>query len=167
LDKVINWVMHTYVNIRKFRKQDLADVQMVMERALSPSSLVDLYRAIYLYDKILIRIKWFLTEYSLDSIFTKRYDTQVFVAEASKKVVGVAIIRYAGQDVWELRRLAVHPNNRGKGIGSQLISKIMYYVKQRNGKVITLFTNINNKRAINLHRRFGFTETRTVMDLRL
>ena len=158
------------VNIRKFRKQDLADARMVMKQSFEwykPNNLVDLYQ--YFYSKIPNRIKWFFIEHSLDSIFTNRHDTQVFVAEASGKVVGLAIIRYAGRDVWEFHHLAVHLNCRGQGIGSKLISKIMSYVKQRKGKVITLSTNINNKRAMKLYRRFGFTETYTVqhMDLDL
>ena len=93
----------------------------------------------------------------------------MFIAEASGNVVGFADICYAGQDVWELHLLAVHPNFRGQGIGSMLIGTIVSYVKRREGKVITLSTNTNNKRAKEFYRKFGFAETYTIqhMDLRL
>lgn len=148
------------LNIRKFRKQDLTDVQTIMQLSWDwyrPRNLVDLYQ--FIYSNIPNRMKWSLIERASDSLFTSRRNTCVFVAEVSGKAAGFAALFYIGRDFWELRWLAVHPKYQRQGIGSKLISHTISYVQQMKGKGITLSSNIKNKKALELYKRFGFIET--------
>ena len=155
------------VNIRRFVKQDLRNVQMIRKLVFGypQNNLLDMYQ--YCFNKIPTRIKWFLLERIPSTIVTDRVDTRVFVAEADRKLVGFVRLFYVGNDVWEISLLLVHPNFRRRDIGSKLMTATLLYAKEHNGKAITLSVRIKNKKAIKFYKKSGFREIRTVHRMRL
>ncbi|MEA3431425.1 MAG: GNAT family N-acetyltransferase [candidate division WOR-3 bacterium] len=96
---------------------------------------------------------------SLRFLFTSAYDWEAFVAEeASKnKVVGVVIAHRDVDDVWFIHEIAVLPDYRGKGIGAQLMEKMILYIKSKRGKELKLYVDAHNANAIELYKKLGFT----------
>jgi ribosomal-protein-alanine N-acetyltransferase len=55
-----------------------------------------------------------------------------------------------------IMRIAVHPDHRGRGIGSQLIAASLEQFKQRDLKCVELDVDIVKNGAIKLYEKFGF-----------
>lgn len=86
------------------------------------------------------------------------------VAELNKKMVGAAWCRlwknekgygFLADDIPELS-MAVIPESRSKGIGTQLLEELIYYVKEAGYKALSISVEKRN-RAVNLYKRLGFS----------
>lgn len=73
-----------------------------------------------------------------------------------------AIIGFAGIlvviDEADLINIAVLPDFQGKGVGKQLLKKIMELAKEKGVKAMTLEVRESNIKARKLYESFGFTE---------
>jgi PhnO protein len=58
--------------------------------------------------------------------------------------------------VGEIQEFFVHQNHRGKGIGRQLIEKIMQYANQNNLKSIEVTTNRRRTENVLIYENLGF-----------
>ncbi len=58
-----------------------------------------------------------------------------------------------------LNRIAVHPDYQGMGVGALLLYDALRAFWRRGSERVTLNTQINNRRALKLYRRFGFEST--------
>lgn len=155
------------VRIGPFKKRHLADVQNIMHQTFPNfkiDNLVNMYQ--FVYSRLLNRLERYTLEHSV-SVFTSKFDSQVFVAEISGKAVGVAIIDYGGRHVWALSWLAVHPRWRGRGTGSKLLEATKCYVKTKKGKAVVLSVNARRKRAIKLYEQIGFRNTDILLQMTL
>lgn len=98
--------------------------------------------------------------------FAKPWSRKDFWAEAVNEnavyVVGLVenkVVAYGG--VWisfeeaQVTNIAVHPDYRGQGIGTELFSKLIEEIKKRNVKAITLEVRPSNESAIKLYEKFG------------
>ena len=47
----------------------------------------------------------------------------------------------SGPDIWYLSMLEVDPSAQGQGVGSQFLTYMEEYVRERGGKQLALFTN--------------------------
>jgi ribosomal-protein-alanine N-acetyltransferase len=54
--------------------------------------------------------------------------------------------------------VAVHHNQRGKGIGKMLVERILLDCRERGAAFVSLEVRLSNLSAIGLYRQFGFME---------
>jgi ribosomal-protein-alanine N-acetyltransferase len=74
-------------------------------------------------------------------------------AEDSEGLVGYLVCaRY--DDVWHLMNVAVHPDQRRRGIATELIERL--FDEAGPGARFTLEVRVSNSPAIEMYRRFGF-----------
>ena len=86
---------------------------------------------------------------------------RTFVAVLDGQVVGfIYTLRFmsVGPPVWfmNIHGLAVAPELRGKGIGSQLIKHVEQYAASRGVSCLALNTGFKRKRAHKFYERHGF-----------
>lgn len=72
-------------------------------------------------------------------------------------VIGVATFSAAG-DVVDLLRVIVHPDQRGRGIGSSLIRTGMEWAKAIGAHRVLLEVRPDNKRALRVYSKLGFEQ---------
>ena len=80
----------------------------------------------------------------------------LLVAEEST-VVGFIMVRTISPE-WELENIAVAPDARGRGIGSELLSAALAQARHRHAKSLTLEVRASNAAARALYRSAGFAE---------
>ncbi len=81
----------------------------------------------------------------------------IFFAKLGNKVVGTFAFVKDG-DVFELGKMAVAENQRGKKIGNQMLTFCFEKAKELGMKKIFLYSNTKLENAIHLYRKFGFKE---------
>ncbi len=79
------------------------------------------------------------------------------VAETEGSIEGFIMAR-AVLDEAELLEFAVREHSRGRGIGRELLSKVLDALKQRGVKVVYLEVRPSNKVAVGLYKSAGFSE---------
>ncbi len=72
-------------------------------------------------------------------------------------LIGVATFSAAG-DVVDLLRVIVHPDQRGRGIGSSLIRTGMEWAKAIGAHRMLLEVRPDNKRALKVYSKLGFEQ---------
>lgn len=83
---------------------------------------------------------------------------EIFFAVADDQVVGtVAMIRMDSDD-FELAKMAVNPEFRGRKIGDLLMDASVAFAKAKNANSIILESNTKQAAAISLYRKHGFVE---------
>ena len=85
----------------------------------------------------------------------------ILVARKNEQVVGMANLLFTvstalGQRVALLEDLIVLPNQRGNGIGSQLLKQAIETARLNNCHRITLLTDSTNESAQQLYQKQGF-----------
>ena len=77
------------------------------------------------------------------------------VAEVEGKVVACAGAKIRNEEA-EIETFAVDPDYHGRGIGTQLFSKLIDTIKERGAAFVYLEVRPGNTPAIKLYERFGF-----------
>lgn len=80
----------------------------------------------------------------------------IFFAIYNLEIVGTMALIPREEGVYELNKMAVRKDLRGKGIGHQLINFIIHYAKENNYKSLILYSNSVLKNSIHLYNKFGF-----------
>jgi len=80
----------------------------------------------------------------------------IFLAKAGNEIVGSAALMKDHDGVFELAKMAVTKEWRGKGISKLLIEKCLSKAKEINAKKISLFSNHQLTTAIQLYEKYGF-----------
>ena len=83
---------------------------------------------------------------------------QIFFALNDTNIVGTMALIPRGKGVYELNKMAVRKDLRGKGIGNQLIKFIVDYSKDKGFNSVILYSNTVLKNSIHLYNKFGFKE---------
>lgn len=92
---------------------------------------------------------------TLDYTFKLSPVGKCYVYQLDKEVVGFAIVDLLG-DRSELIDLCVAPLYRHKGIGNELLNKVIEVSKDNKCESITLEVKIDNTFAINLYKKNQF-----------
>ncbi len=58
----------------------------------------------------------------------------------------------------QITNVAVSPAYRGKGVGTEMLAKLIELVKEKGGTAMTLEVRPSNAPALALYRKFGFKE---------
>ena len=83
---------------------------------------------------------------------------EILVAKIENQVVGVVAIMPDENGIYELTKMAVDSNFRGKKIGQQLLQHTLDFALQKGLKELILYSNRKLENAIYLYRKFGFEE---------
>jgi ribosomal-protein-alanine N-acetyltransferase len=84
------------------------------------------------------------------------------VAERDVQPVGYAFVHVSSTQA-HVTRLAVHPAHQRQGIGALLLADLINHSRTQDVDTFTLNTQTYNENSLRLYRRFGFTETDTVV----
>lgn len=82
----------------------------------------------------------------------------IFFAMENKEIVGTVALMKMADRVFELTKMAVKPEHRGKKIGHQLMQHCIDFAKTNNWKELIIYSNRKLENAIHLYKKFGFVE---------
>lgn len=83
----------------------------------------------------------------------------LFLAKAGDEIIGSAGLKKEDEGVFELIKMTVTGSWQGRGIGRMLMDACLQTARERNVKKITLYSNSQLQRAINLYEQYGFRHT--------
>ena len=86
----------------------------------------------------------------------------IFLLKDNDAVVGSAGIFKINDKEYELIKMSVAPQHRGKKFGDVLLEKCIAKAKEMKASKIILFSNSNLQTAIRLYERFGFKHMEVV-----
>jgi ribosomal-protein-alanine N-acetyltransferase len=72
-------------------------------------------------------------------------------------VIGYAVL-WCVLDQGELANVAVTPGLRGQGLGAHLLSRVLDVARERGIETMFLEVRASNAKALELYRRFGFSD---------
>ena len=84
---------------------------------------------------------------------------QIFFALVGDEVAGTVAMIPAGDDTFELTKMAVDPAFRGRGLSNLLMQACIDFARSTGRKTIFLESNTKQVAAIQLYRKFKFEET--------
>ena len=83
----------------------------------------------------------------------------IFFALENTSVLGtVALMPTQDNSVFELTKMAVSPETRGKKIGQQLMQHCIDFARQSGWSGLMLYSNTILENAIHIYRKYGFKE---------
>jgi N-acetylglutamate synthase-like GNAT family acetyltransferase len=80
----------------------------------------------------------------------------IFLASDRNQIIGTAALMKEHEGVFELVKMTVAPDYRGKGISKLLIEKCLEKAMELKAKKITLFSNHQLQAALALYKKYGF-----------
>ena len=84
----------------------------------------------------------------------------LFVSCGDKIVGTVALMPTSDIDTYELTKMAVDPNYRGKKIGQKLLEQIIFIAREKKLNKLILYSNKKLENAIYLYSKYKFIEIR-------
>ncbi len=81
---------------------------------------------------------------------------EIYFAVQGNEVLGVAALKYQGNDEFEVSKMGVRPEAQGLGIGKELLNVIIERYHARGGKRLYLETSSTLPKAISLYKKAGF-----------
>lgn len=88
----------------------------------------------------------------------------IFFAVENDVVLGTVALLKRGEGEFELTKMAVLPNQRGKKIGQKLMQYCIGFAKQNKFKELFLYSNTILENAIYIYRKYGFIEIPVDLD---
>lgn len=82
----------------------------------------------------------------------------IFYAEAEGNIVGTVTLMKKSESVFELSKMAVTENYKGRGIGEKLLQHSIEFAKQKDIKKLILYSNRSLEAALKLYRKYNFKE---------
>ena len=86
----------------------------------------------------------------------------IFLLKQEDTIIGTAGIFKINDREYELIKMSVAPEYRGKKFGDMLLEKCIAKAKEVNASKLILFSNSNLQTAIRLYERFGFKHMEVV-----
>ena len=83
---------------------------------------------------------------------------QVFFALENQKVIGTVAMIKSSDDRFELAKMTVQEDFRGKGIANMLMNECLKFAKENKANEIFLISNDSLTIARNLYNKYGFKE---------
>ncbi len=87
----------------------------------------------------------------LSQLYDHLRDFSVYVDKKSQQLTGCCALQICWEDLAEIRSLAVHPDHRGKNIGTKLTEKVLKEAKSFHIKKVFTLTY-----RPNFFKQFGF-----------
>ena len=86
----------------------------------------------------------------------------LFLLKDDDAVIGTAGVFKTNDKEYELIKMSVAPEHRGKKFGDMLLEKCTTKAKEINASKLILFSNSNLQTAIRLYERFGFKHVEVI-----
>lgn len=81
---------------------------------------------------------------------------EILVAEVNGQVVGTCALVPVSDEVFELAKLAVVQDARGKGLGRRLVECALAHARERGARRIVLLSSTKLRSALYLYESLGF-----------
>jgi putative acetyltransferase len=82
----------------------------------------------------------------------------IWLAKAGEEIVGSVGIMNEGEGIFELIKMGVNENWRGKGIGRMLIEVCLRKAQEIGVRRLILFSNHQLQTALKLYEKYGFKQ---------
>ncbi len=82
----------------------------------------------------------------------------IFSMIENDEVIGTVALMPYSENVFELTKMAVAPNQRGKKIGQQLMQYCIDFATENKFAKLVLYSNTLLENAIYIYRKYGFVE---------
>lgn len=82
----------------------------------------------------------------------------IFFVKDDDKILATVALMKMEEGVFELTKMAVSPEARGKNIGQKLMRHALDYAKQQGWKKLIIYSNRKLENAIHIYKKFGFEE---------
>ncbi|MAP55266.1 GNAT family N-acetyltransferase [Altibacter sp.] len=82
----------------------------------------------------------------------------IFFAIEEDRVLGTVALLKRAEGIYELTKMAVRPEERGKKIGQKLMQHCIDFAKVQQFKKLFLYSNTKLANAIYIYRKYGFIE---------
>ncbi|MFK5982783.1 MAG: GNAT family N-acetyltransferase [Flavobacteriaceae bacterium] len=82
----------------------------------------------------------------------------IFFALDNEEVIGTVALMPISETVFELTKMAVAPNQRGKKIGQQLMQHCIDFSRENNLDKLIIYSSRKLENAIYIYRKYGFIE---------
>ena len=82
----------------------------------------------------------------------------IFFAVENNEAIGTVALLKRGENAFELTKMAVKNDQRGKKIGQQLMQHCIDFAKEHEFEQLYLYSNTLLENAIYIYRKFGFEE---------
>ena len=116
----------------------------------------------YTLNKLWIEESWSLEDSDKEDLLKpeKIIDKggQIFFAVSNGKAVGTVAMISSFKNRFELAKMTVKSQFRGKGIANSLMDKCIQFAKEKKAKEIFLISNDSLNIARNLYDKYGFIE---------
>ena len=83
---------------------------------------------------------------------------EVYFGAIDGKVVATFALTPSAKGTVELNKMAVHKDQRGMGLGNQLMVFILKRCQSLDVQTLELYSNTKLENALHLYRKFGFVE---------
>lgn len=98
-----------------------------------------------------------------------RTEPELFlVAEHENKILGFILVKdgenFGEKQTGIIYAIAVSPNYRSSGIGSQLVNTILNVLRAKHIKKLFLHVRVGNEGAIRFYFKLGFTKLQTIKE---
>ncbi|MCI5997337.1 MAG: ribosomal protein S18-alanine N-acetyltransferase [Peptoniphilaceae bacterium] len=102
---------------------------------------------------------------NFDEKFYLNYIEQekILLAKEKDKTIGYILFEYIVNEA-EIYKIAVSKKHRKLGIGSLIMKEFLNFMSEKSADKIFLEVRESNFAAINLYRKFGFVNVRTIID---
>jgi len=108
-------------------------------------------------ERVSFKLPWKRSYFLYDM---NRPNAYCLVAKEENRIIGYSVA-WKIEDQIHLANIAVHPQERRKGVGSQLLKAILEIGKEVRCQKIFLEVRKSNIQAQNFYRKFGFVHTLT------
>ena len=83
-------------------------------------------------------------------------DGAILIAELDGRPIGCVALAPDGTGAWELSKMAVAPESRGRGIGRKLLAAAVDHARELGARSVFLGTSRKLGSAVHLYETFGF-----------
>lgn len=140
--------------IRKATKEDLQEILTIYNHAILHTT------SVYSYEPHTLEMRETWYNQKIEDKFP------ILVFEEQNQVTGFAT--YGPFRAWPAYQYSIEhsiyvdPNQRKKGIATQLLTEIIALAKQNGYKTMIAGIDATNEQSIGLHKKFGFTHSGTI-----
>ena len=82
----------------------------------------------------------------------------IFMIQKNYETIGTFAFIKKNEKIYEFSKMAIIPEERGKGYGNLAMRFLIEFSKNKNWSKLILYSNTKLKNSIHLYKKFGFKE---------
>lgn len=82
----------------------------------------------------------------------------IFFVKEGYEIIGCVALMKMQDEIFELTKMAVKPEHRGKKIGQKLMKHTLDFAKEKGWSELIIYSNRKLENAIHLYKKYGFVE---------